>query len=563
MSKKNISPQKLETYQAKGFWKGLTLKMCREYESAGFWPGITLHEYFDESVRKFPQNDFIIHGENRCSYKQAADVINRLAGGLVSMGISKGDAVCVLLPNCPEMVYLQIAISRIGAIIQPIHLVYREHEVKKRIDFCAAKAIVIPDEIKGFDYVGMMRGIRKDIEVEHVFVVGENKNYGWGFQSLQSVWETDDAKEILSDYLQRAEIDANDVVLLNFTSGTETDPKGFLHTHNTILGNTSIAAAEVCKFVPGEEVFLTFSPMTHTFGHMITYFACITAGAVVLVDTYDPEKALKLIEKKGVSFIQGTPTHFLRFLDHEDFYNYKLSSLKLLATGGSAIPPALVKRLEEKTGARLTVWFGMGENIIHTVVYPGESESAFLNTVGQPMPGAELTIVGEDGSHLGRNEVGEIAFRGPAMFLGYLGNPEKTESTRTSDGWFLTGDTGYLDENGYLRLYGRKKDMINRGGSKIFPLTIENALSFHPKINSVSVVGVPDPELGERVCACIIPKQNSTVTLEEVVEYMKDNGYSKYEMPERIEVMSEFPMTPTGKIKKDYLQKKITEGRDG
>ncbi|KJS31261.1 MAG: hypothetical protein VR64_12325 [Desulfatitalea sp. BRH_c12] len=535
----------------------MTLEMCRGYEAQGHWPGITLHQFFDASVDNFPDNAFVIHGDKKYTYRMAADITGRLAAGLVTLGFKKGDVVCALLHNCPEMVFLQIALSRIGAIIQPIHLVYREHEISKRIAFCEAKAIVIPDQIKGFDYVRMMQGLRQTVSVEHIFVVGENRPAEDGIRTLQSVWEMEKTSDALQQYLDGVDINANDILLLNFTSGTETAPKGFLHTHNTILGNTRTAARDICRFEDGKAVMLSFSPMTHTFGHMITYFACLTGGATVLVDIYDPGKGLELIEKEKICFVQGTPTHFLRFLDHENFDDFDLASLKILATGGSAIPPAMVQRLESRTGAKLTVWFGMGEDIIHTAVYPGEAEKTFLETVGKTVPGAQIAIL--DGNHvpLPTGQVGEIAFRGAAMFLGYFKNPEKTADTRTVDGWLLTGDTGYLDDVGYLRLYGRKKDMINRGGSKIFPLTIENALSFHPKINTVSVVGVPDSALGERVCACVIPKKGATVTLEEILDYMQAKGFSRYETPEIVEVMNEFPLTPTGKVKKDLLQQKV------
>jgi non-ribosomal peptide synthetase component E (peptide arylation enzyme) len=559
MKKQEISKQQFDAYQADGYWKGMTVEMCRSYEEGGYWPGETLHAFFDGSVKEYPEHTLIVHGEQRYTYRAVADITDRLAAGLVSLGFKKGDVICALLHNCPEMVFLQIALSRIGAIIQPIHLVYRELEIGKRIDFCEAKAIVIPDLIKGFDYVKMMQGIRDNVQIDHIFVVGEDKDYGEGIRSLKNVWEMEAPVDTLHRYLETVGIDANDILLLNFTSGTETAPKGFLHTHNTILGNTLTAARHICRFEPGKTVMLSFSPMTHTFGHMITYFACLTGGTTVLVDTYDPGKGLELIEREKISFVQGTPTHFLRFLDHEDFDHFDLSSLKILATGGSAIPPAMVKRLEAKTGARLTVWFGMGEDIIHTAVYPGEEEKNFLETVGKTVPGAEIAIL--DGNHasLPAGKVGEIGFRGAAMFLGYFKNPEKSAGTRTNDGWLLTGDTGYQDDAGYLRLYGRKKDMINRGGSKIFPLTIENALSFHPKISTVSVVGVPDSALGERVCACVVPKNGETVTLEEILEYMQTRGFSRYETPEIVKIMSDFPLTPTGKVKKDLLQKKVVE----
>ncbi len=559
MKKQVITSEKLSEYQALGYWKGMTLDMCRDYESKEYWPGITLHDYFYDSASKFPEREFIVYSDKRTTYEEANDIIKRLAAGLLELGFKKGDVICALLHNCPEIAFLQIALSQIGAIIQPIHLVYREHEIKRRIEFCGAKAIVIPEEIKGFNYVDMIKGMQKDLGLEHVFVVDGDQDFGLGIQSLKSVWTNTTDTSSLDHYLRKSEPDANDILLLNFTSGTETDPKGFIHTHNTILGNTYIGAMDICDFAPGKEVLLSFSPMTHTFGHMITYFASITGATIIMVGTFDPGKTLELVQREKITFIQGTPTHLVRFLDHPDFKKYDLSSFRFFGTGGAPIPPELVQRVKKEVGCQLSNWFGMGEDIIHTAVWPGEKEEVFLNTVGRAMPGAELAIFDAEGKELPPGEVGEIGFRGAAMFLGYFKNPEKTENTRNDQGWFYTGDTGFVDKDGYLRLYGRKKEMINRGGSKVFPLTIENSLCFHPKIKSVAVVGIPDPELGERVCACIIPVKGETVTQEDIVDYMKEKGFSRYEIPEKVKIMTEFPMTPTGKVKKDLLQKKALE----
>ena len=559
MKKISITQERLAAYQSEGYWKGLTLGMCREYESEGYWPGVTLYDYFEESVRKFPERVFVAHSGKRFTYGETQDIVLKLTAGFIQMGIGKGDVICALLHNCPEMAFLQLSLSRIGAIIQPIHLVYREHEIRKRIAFCDARAIIIPHEIKGFNYVDMIMGMEKDLPLEHIFVVGENVKESEKVHTVESIWKSATSTQGKKEYLDRTDVDANDVLLLNFTSGTETEPKGFLHTHNTLLGNLHTAAFDISGFVPGEEVLLSFSPMTHSFGHAITYIACMCGATIVMVDTYDPGKTLELVQAEKITFLQGTPTHFLRFLEHPGFNQYNLNSLRILATGGAAIPPALTQRLRKETSAALTVWFGMGEDGIHTAIRPGEEEEKYLETVGSVLPGEELAIFDDDARQLKQGEVGEIGNRGAAMFLGYFRNPEKTDDTRNQEGWFFTGDTGFVGEDGYLRLYGRKKDLINRGGSKIFPLTIENALGFHPKIQSVAVVGVPDTELGERVCACVIPVKNQTVTREDVIQYLRDKGYGRYEIPERVELMDDFPMTPTGKVKKDLLQKRVVK----
>lgn len=560
MKKTVISSEKLLEYQSLGYWKGMTLGMCREYESKGTWPGITLHDFFYDTSNKFPKRDFIVHGDRRITFEEARRIVRQLASGLVELGFRRGDVICVALPNCPEFSFLQIALSQIGAIIQPIHLVYREYEIKRRIEFCGAKALVIPEESKGINYVNMIKGMQKELGLQYVFVVGSHKEFGEKLFPLERFWRSTDAKlSPLDGYRSEFEPDPNDILLLNFTSGTETDPKGFLHTHNTFLGNHQIAAVDICKFIPGKEVIMSFSPMTHTFGHMITNLASFSGATIVMVDTFDPGKTLELVQKEKITFILGTPTHLIRFLDHPDFKKYDISSFRLFATGGAPIPPALLQRVRKETRCELTIWYGMGEDAIHTVVWPGEKEEALFETVGKPIPGAELAIFDPEGKSLGSGEVGEIGFRGAAMFLGYFRNPEKTAATRNDRGWFLTGDLGSVSKEGYLRLRGRKKEAINRGGSKIFPLTIENILCFHPKIRSVAVVGVPDSHLGERVCACIIPVKGQTVTLEEIEAFVKGKGFSRHEIPDILKIVKEFPMTPTGKIKKDLLQKELLE----
>ncbi len=559
MMKSIITPEKLSWYHAQGYWKGMTIEMCRQYEAENYWRGTTLHDFFYDSAEMFPERNFILHSDRHVTFEETETIVRKLASGLLDLGYGKGDIICALLHNCPEMAFMQLALSQIGAIIQPIHLVYREYEIRKRIAFCKAKGIVIPSEIKGFNYVSMLKEIQKDLGLQHVFVVGASDELSDGMLSLESVWTDVKSTSALDAHLCENEPDANDILFLNFTSGTETDPKGFAHTHNTILGNLFIAAFDICNFVEGQEVLLSFSPMTHSFGLSITYLGAMFGATIVMVDTYDPGRTLELVQKEKITFLQGTPTHFLRFLDHPDFVKSDLSSLRILATGGAAIPPALTQRIKKETDAQLTVWFGMGEDGIHTAIWPNEREEVFLETVGKILPGEELAIFDENRNKLQPGQIGEIANRGSAMFLGYFENREMTEKTRNDEGWFFTGDTGLVDENGYLRLYGRKKEQINRGGSKIFPLTVENVLCFHPKVQSIAVVGYPDPGLGERVCACVIPVRGETITQEEIATYMNEKGYSRYEIPEKVIIMEEFPMTPTGKVKKDLLQQKVVE----
>jgi len=557
MVKKRINEEKLKQYQAQGYWKGMTIAMCREYEDRGYWPGLTLGDFFDSAVKDFPNNEAIVFQDRRITYSEYGQIVNNVASNLIRLGIKKGDVVCTCLPNCPEFMFLQVALAKIGAIIQPIHLAYRKAEFIKRLDFCGATALVVVEMLKDFSYVNMVKEIKDSIStLKQVIVVG--KEAPTDMISFKSLCDKPE-KDYLSEYLAQTEVDANDILLLNFTSGTEMDPKGFLHVHNTILGNTK-TMCEVCNFERGKEILLSFSPMTHTFGHMITYFGIISAGKIIIVEMYDPEETLKLIQKEKITYMQGTPAHLTRFLNHKDFPNYDLSSLRVFATGGAPISPELIQTFKNKLPkCGLTNWFGMGEDIVHTYTKLDDPPEILINTVGKPSPGSEIKIVNEKREEVKTGEVGEICYRGANMFLGYYKNRERTEETRSSDGWFYTGDEGLVDEQGYLRLRGRKKEVINRGGTKIFPLTVENVLCFHPKVASVVVVGMPDPELGERVCAYIVTKGGQEITVDEIKSYMQEKGMSRYEIPERIELRPQFPMLPSGKIDRSALRKEIAE----
>ncbi|MBW1708148.1 MAG: acyl--CoA ligase, partial [Deltaproteobacteria bacterium] len=521
---KRITASKLEEYQSQGYWKGLTLEKCREFEDRGYWRGITIQEYLAKAAEEFPDNEAFVYNDQRITFQQYNRAVNNLAGSLIKLGIKKGDIVCVQLHNCPEMAYLQVALPKIGAIIQPIHVVYRSLEIRKRLEFCEAKAYIIPMNVGEFDFSEMAMEMKKDFPELKILAVPNGGIVPDNMISLSTLCEKEENLPVLENYLKdEYEADPNDILFLNFTSGTETDPKGFLHTHNGMLGMNYIACNEVCKFRKGDESLLSFAPMTHGFGSIITNFGIMSCGKIIIVQTFSPTQTLPLIEKEKITFMQGTPTHLSRLMNHEDFKKYDLTSLRFYGTGGAPISPSLVRQFkEELPSCKLSDWFGMGEDLIHTLNWPDDPLEAFLETVGVPFPNdSEVMIFDENHNPLPQGEPGEIGYRGPNMFLGYYKNPDKTDSTRTEDGWFLTGDSGYIDEDGRLRLRGRKKDVINRGGSKMFPLSIENILCFHPKIASVAVVGLPDPDLGEIACACIIPKKGQPISHEDVALYMK------------------------------------------
>jgi acyl-CoA synthetase len=531
---------------------------------AGLWLDRTLHDYFAETAGRQPNDVAIVAGDQRLTFADWADEVQRVAAGLVRLGIRAGDVVTVQLPNWPEMCVLQIALSRIGAVIQPMHMVYRQREMASMLRFCDARAVVLPGTYQGFDHGAALAEIRDglpDLAVA-ITVRGDEAPKGKHEAVHEAAYEKlSGSADDLAAHEAAHPTHPDDVFYLNFTSGTEGDPKGFLHTHNTLLSVLKRFADMQHAADPsaGDDVILANSPMSHSFGHLTTYQVVMRGIRMVLVERFSPAETLALIARERVTAISGTPAHLISLLHHPDFAGTDTSSIKSVGVGGAQCPPQLMQDIETTFGVRIGNMYGMGENIVHTRTLPSDAPEIVRETVGLPVPGAELAIFADDHeTALGSGEIGEVAFRGPTLFLGYYKQPALTRATRNTDGWFFTGDLGFTDERGYLHLAGRKKELVNRGGTKIFPKEIEDLLHAHPKIVRAAVVGMPDYRLGERVCAYVELEPNTTLELTELRADLEALGVMKLLIPERLEVVAALPLTPTGKVKKAPLVADVT-----
>ncbi|MBW2314204.1 MAG: AMP-binding protein [Deltaproteobacteria bacterium] len=529
----------------------------RHWVGAGNWAGRTLHDVFDAFVETRPDDLAIVTKDRRYTFREFKENSDALAAGLLGVGVGREDLVSVQLPNWPEFCFLQIALSRIGAVIQPLHLVFREREIRSLLEFCETDVAIVPESFGDYGYADTVREIRDELPRLRLMVVARGSAKGPGECALDALIE--EGRENL-DRLDGLENDPNAIFYLNFTSGTEGNPKGFLHTHNTLISTFKMAAEAMSKMNPGM-VNLACSPMTHSFGHFTTYQCAMGGIPMVLVDRYRPVDVLELIQREKVTSISGTPAHMIGILHHPDFSKYDTSSVTSVGVGGARSAPGLIDELEQVWGCKSANTYGMGETILHTRTMPFDPPDKIRDTVGKPMFGAQLKIVDQNDRtrELPAGEVGEIVFRGPTLFVGYHKQPELTAETRDDEGWFYTGDLGFADEDGYLCFAGRAKEVINRGGSKIYPKEIEDLLSGHPKILDVAVVGAPDDRLGERVCAYIVTEGGDELGLEGVREFLDAQKTTKYMYPERIIRLDEMPMTPTGKIRKATLQQDIAE----
>ncbi len=523
----------------------------KRWVAAGNWTDKTLHGLFDESVAEGPDDVALTTVERKYTFGEFKEISDALAAGLVGCGVRPGDLVSVQLPNWAEMCFLQIALSRIGAVIQPLHLVFREREMRSLLDFCETDHAVVPASYGDYAYADVMRDIRGDLPRLRSLIIARGEAKGDREFSFDALIE--DGRANL-ERLEGIDPDPDDVFYLNFTSGTEGNPKGFLHTHNTLISLFKMAATAMKSMDP-EMVNLSCSPLTHSFGHFSTYQCALGRIPMVLVGRYRPVDVLKLIEQAKVTSISGTPAHLIGILDHPDFGKYDTSSIKSAGVGGARSSPELIDRIKQVWGCSSGNTYGMGETVLHTRTMGWDPEEKQRDTVGKPMFGAELKIVDAKDRlrELAPNEVGEICFRGPTLFVGYHKQPELTAETRDDEGWFYTGDLGFVDDDGYLCFAGRAKEVINRGGSKIYPKEIEDLLSAYERVSDVAVVGWPDDRLGETVCAYVVPK-GGEFTLDELRTYLDAQKVTKYMYPQHLVFMDEFPMTPTGKVRKASLQ---------
>ena len=307
-------------------------------------------------------------------------------------------------------------------------------------------------------------------------------------------------------------------------------------------------------------VNLACSPMTHSYGHFTTYQCAFAGIPMVLVDRYRPLDVLELVQQEKVTSVSGTPAHLIGLLHHPDFEKYDTSSIKSVGVGGATSSPDLIEEIKRAWGSSGANTYGMGETILHTRTMPFDPPDKIRDTVGRPMLGSELKIVDpkDRSKQLGPGKIGEICFRGPTLFVGYHKQPELTDETRDDEGWFYTGDLGSADEDGYLSFAGRAKEVINRGGSKIFPKEIESLLAGFERVRDVSVVGWPDDRLGETVCAYIVA-EGDAFTLEDLAEFLDAAKVTKYMYPQHLVFLEEFPMTPTGKVRKASLQEDVVK----
>jgi fatty-acyl-CoA synthase len=517
---------------------------------------MTLDDYRDQSIWQVLERhadtqgtrEAFACGERRLTYAELRGSAAALSAALHARGIGAGDKVAAILPNGAEFLISYFACARLGAIYVPLNTRYRQHELAFMLNDCEARVLITAASYADFDYLALIAALRPSLPLlAHVIVVG-----GDGAESFAGLLETVAVAPPAPIAPQ------SDVFTILYTSGTTGMPKGAMLTHANVVGN-AIAMAEAIGWTAAD-VLLVAVPMFHVFGMTPSIMSAIVTGSrMVALETYAPEAALRLIERERVTIHHGVPTMFILELNHPNFAAYDLSSLRTGIIAAAPCPVEVVRRIRTAMGCNICVAYGLTETSpCLTITRFDDSDEVRSATVGRALPGIDIRIVDDLRRPVADGVVGELAARGYAVMQGYYRRPEATAAA-LEDGWFYTGDLATLDPHGYVRIVGRKKEMIVRGGFKIYPREIEELYYAHPKVQEVAIVGLPDPVLGERSCACIKLRDGQDATADEMLNHVRGQ-VADYKVPDRIVFVAAFPATASGKIRKVYMAEQLATG---
>ena len=530
-------------------------EFSRRYREKGYWRDRSLAEEFAPAFRRYAERIAFIDRDSRVTYSEVNDVSDRLALNLLEAGLAPLDRVVVQLPNVIEFVYLYFALQKIGCIPIAALATHRFLEVSQFAKLSGASACVTPDRHGDFDFTEMVRRVRRETEsLKFGIVLGDAPA---DFLSLAELITRPPKKS--AELLRKLKVDPADPAIFQLSGGTTGVPKLIPRTHNDYAYNSRIAAG-VCG-VTGDSVLLLALPIAHNLplacpgvqGYMLN------GGKVVLSASTRPDDLFQLIQRHKVTHLKVVPALLIRLINDPSIGRYDLSSLRVIQSGGQRMQPEVRLRTRELIpSAFVQENFGMSEGMLF-FVRSEDPEDVRLETCGRPIsPDDEVRLVDEEGREVAPGEVGELTCRGPYTLRGYYGVPEYNARQFTPDGFYRSGDLMRLDPSGNYVVEGRKKDLVNRGGEKISAEEIENLILSHPSVQNIACVPIPDPNLGERMCACVILKRNCVLTLKELVAFLMDKEIAKFKLPERLEVLSDFPVSPFGKVSKKVLVEMVT-----
>ncbi|MBS5843849.1 MAG: AMP-binding protein [Clostridiales bacterium] len=528
---------------------------------------MTLGDLLDKVASVYPENDCVVCNDKpfRKTYKEFKEECDTVAKGLMALGVEKGSHVAIWATNYPEWIVLMYASAKIGATLVTVNTNYKVFEAEYLLKQSDTDTLVMMEGLKDTNYTEIINELCPELKTSTPGSMDcENLPYLKRVIYLDSKEKTPQGMlhwselhklsvKISDDELRarQASVDCHDVVNMQYTSGTTGFPKGVMLTHYNILNNGKCIGDNQI-FTYRDRVCLPV-PFFHCFGCVLGIMACITHGSTIVpVERYNPVRVMNTIQGERCTATYGVPTMYIAMLEHPDFPKYDFSSLRTGIMSGSPCPVKVMEQVVNLMNMReITIPYGLTEvSPVCTMTNVSDSIEKRVSTVGRKMPFVEVKVVDpETYEELPPNTPGEVVVRGYSVMKGYYKMPEATAQAIDKDGWLHSGDLAAVDPEGYFHITGRIKDMIIRGGENIYPKELEEFLYTNPKVKDVQVIGVPDKNYGEEVCACVILKQGETATEDELKEFIREN-LSRHKMPRYIWFMDTFPMTASGKIQK-------------
>jgi fatty-acyl-CoA synthase len=512
----------------------------------------TLAELFGRRAAEHSERPLLVAGGRSLSYGQVESRAAALAAALAELGVERGDRVAVNLPNCPEWVIALLALAKLGAVVVPVNPRLNYHELKYQLRHAEVSLVFTVERRHGVDYLQLFEDMLAELpDLQYLVTVGEEDLWYddriFQFEDLLSSGEGRPVPE------PAAPDDASDLALL-YTSGTMGKPKGVRLSHRALV-ETAVRTGEAIEIEPGDRVFAAL-PFFAIFGVGVALSALAVGATLVLQEEFDAVEALRLLEQERVTILHGVPTMFHLLMREPAFEPSRFPHLRTGIVAGSPVSEELVRRV--RRWCDVQVAYGLTETgpTVAVTRYTDPEEKR-LTTVGRPLAGVEVKAVDFfTGALHGPEAVGELAVRGPNVMTGYARMPGETARSFAPEGYFLTGDLGIIDEDGYIRIVGRTKETILRGGYQIYPREVEDQLRSHPAVDDVCVIGVPHDVLGELVCACIVPVEGAVITGDEIKHFARDT-MADYKIPDLVRFFDAFPMTGSGKVKRRELERAV------
>jgi len=521
--------------------------MIEGYTRSGSWGTRIWPDYISATAQAAPERAAVIDTAGTLTYGELCNLVDRLALHLLELGIRKEDRFGVQMPNWREFILMRFALAKIGAVAMPLPVDWRQKEVEYALVATEAVGILAPSLYRGRDYVAEHAEIAPALAAMRTrIVVGSNGAPPPGWISMGALLEDPIERRTPAERLASVRPGANEVDLIATTSGSNAAPKLVVRTPNCYLATTRQFVEHRGHFT-GDDVVASLVPITRGMGHYIGVASSVMSGSTMaLLEQFSPEGALRWLEQSRATVAVAVPTQIVKILQLPNFDSYDLSALRLVVNGGAAIAPAIAEEAERRFGCTVLSAYGSVEGATPVCTAADDLPHQRYNTVGRVMPGMELRVVDDAGKPVPTGAAGEIVYRGPGLSLGLWRDPDAYRAMLDEEGWFRTGDLGALDEDGYLSIVGRKKEIIIRGGINISPLEVEGLLQTHPSVRQVAVVKMPDPVMGERCCAYVVPEPGVEISIATLAAFLDSRGVAKYKFPERVELRKEMPTTPDG-----------------